>query len=39
MVFSSYVFLFYFLPLTLLFYYAAPRRARQMVLTIFSFLF
>jgi len=39
MVFSSYLFLFYFLPVTLLLYYAAPRRARQLVLTILSFIF
>lgn len=39
MVFSSYIFIFYFLPATLLLYYAAPRRARQLVLTILSFVF
>ncbi len=39
MVFSSYLFLFYFLPLALLFYYAAPMRARHLVLTIFSYVF
>jgi alginate O-acetyltransferase complex protein AlgI len=39
MVFSSYLFLFYFLPLALLFYYAGPRRARHLVLTILSYVF
>ncbi len=39
MVFSSYLFLFYFLPLALLFYYAAPGRARHLVLTVLSYLF
>ena len=38
MVFSSYLFLFYFLPLALLLYYAA-RRARHLVLTIVSYVF
>jgi alginate O-acetyltransferase complex protein AlgI len=39
MVFSSSLFLFYFLPLSLLFYYAAPRRAKHLVLTILSYVF
>ena len=39
MVFSSYLFLFYFLPLALLLYYAAPRRAQHLVLTAFSYVF
>src|SRR5918992_2068642 len=39
MVFSSYLFLFYFLPLALLLYYAAPRRAQHLVLTILSYVF
>jgi alginate O-acetyltransferase complex protein AlgI len=39
MVFSSYLFLFYFLPLALLLYYTAPRRARHLVLTILSYVF
>jgi alginate O-acetyltransferase complex protein AlgI len=39
MVFSSYLFLFYFLPLALLLYYAAPRRAKHLVLTAFSYVF
>ena len=34
MVFSSYLFLFYFLPVALLLYYAAPRRAQHLVLTV-----
>jgi alginate O-acetyltransferase complex protein AlgI len=39
MVFSSYLFLFYFLPLALLLYYAAPRRGRHLVLTACSYVF
>ena len=39
MVFSSYLFLFYFLPLALLLYYAAPTRARHLILTLLSYLF
>jgi alginate O-acetyltransferase complex protein AlgI len=39
MVFSSYLFLFYFLPLSLLLYYAAPRRLRHLVLAILSYVF
>jgi alginate O-acetyltransferase complex protein AlgI len=39
MVFSSYLFLFYFLPLALLLYYAAPRRAQHVVLTALSYVF
>jgi alginate O-acetyltransferase complex protein AlgI len=39
MVFSSYLFLFYFLPLVLACYHAAPVRARHLVLTIFSYVF
>ena len=39
MVFSSQVFVFYFLPLTLLLYYATPRRGRHFVLTLLSYLF
>src|SRR5688500_10170263 len=39
MVFSSYLFLFYFLPLTLLLYYTAPPRARHLILTLLSYLF
>ncbi len=39
MVFSSYLFLFGFLPLALLLYFAAPRRGRNLVLTVLSYLF
>jgi alginate O-acetyltransferase complex protein AlgI len=39
MVFSSYLFLFYFLPLALLLYHAGPRRARHLALTAASYLF
>ena len=39
MVFSSQVFVFYFLPITLLLYYAAPWRGRHLVLTLVSYLF
>jgi alginate O-acetyltransferase complex protein AlgI len=39
MVFSSYLFLFYFLPLALLLYYAAPRRLKHLFLTALSYLF
>ena len=39
MVFSSQVFVFYFLPLTLLLYYAIPWRGRHLVLTLLSYLF
>lgn len=39
MVFSSYLFLFYFLPAALLLYYAVPRRAKHLVLTGLSYAF
>ena len=40
MVFSSHLFLFYFLPLTLMLYYAAPgRRAKHVLLTCLSYFF
>jgi alginate O-acetyltransferase complex protein AlgI len=39
LVFSSYLFLFYFLPLALLLYYAAPRRLQHAVLTALSYFF
>lgn len=39
MVFSSVVFLFRFLPLVLLFYFAAPKCARNFILFVFSLLF
>jgi alginate O-acetyltransferase complex protein AlgI len=38
-VFSSHIFVYYFLPLALLLYYCAPRRARLGVLTLLSYLF
>ena len=39
MVFSSYVFLLYFLPLTLFMYYASPLRLRHLVLMLLSYTF
>lgn len=39
MVFSSHIFLFWFLPLALLLYYAAPRGGRSLVLTLLSYVF
>src|SRR6266850_984186 len=39
MVFSSYLFLFWFLPAALLLYYTAPHRARHLILTLVSFVF
>jgi len=39
MVFSSYLFLFYLLPLALVVYYAVPRRAKQLVLVLLSYIF
>lgn len=39
MVFSSHIFLFYFLPASLLLYYCMPRRGRNVVLTAISYLF
>ncbi len=39
MVFSSYLFLFYFLPLALLLYYAVPRVGKHLVLTGLSYVF
>jgi len=39
MVFSSHLFLFYFLPLFLAAYYLLPRRARNLFLTLASYLF
>src|SRR3954463_16163055 len=39
MVFSTHVFLFYFLPLVLLLYYAAPFRARTLLLAVSSYVF
>jgi alginate O-acetyltransferase complex protein AlgI len=39
MVFSSYLFLFFFLPAVLAGYYLAPRKWKHTVLTLFSYLF
>ncbi len=39
MVFSSHIFLFYFLPLALLAYYASPRVLKHMTLTLVSYIF
>jgi hypothetical protein len=39
LVFSSYLFLFYFLPVALLLYYAAPRRLKHLILTALSYVF
>lgn len=39
MVFSSHIFIFYFLPLALLLYYASPRVLRSLVLTLVSYVF
>jgi len=39
MVFSSYLFVFYFLPAVLLAYFAAPTKARNLVLTLLSYFF
>ena len=39
MVFSSIIFLFYFLPITLIIYYIVPNKAKNLVLLLFSLLF
>ena len=39
MVFSSHLFLFYFLPCALALYYAAPRRLKHLALTCLSYFF
>ncbi|KJS03578.1 MAG: hypothetical protein VR65_01065 [Desulfobulbaceae bacterium BRH_c16a] len=39
MVFSSHIFLFYFLPLSLLFYYCMPKRGKNVLLTAVSYIF
>lgn len=39
MVFSSYLFLFFFLPMVLVCYYASPRKWKHLVLTLFSYVF
>ena len=39
MVFSSHIFLFYFLPVSLLLYYSMPRRLQNFALTCISYIF
>ena len=39
MVFSSHVFIFYFLPLALGVYYLLPHRGRNLSLTLLSYVF
>ena len=39
MVFSSHIFIFYFLPLSLLLYYASPRALKHLMLTLVSYVF
>lgn len=39
MVFSSHIFIFYFLPAVLLAYYISPRRWKHFILTVFSYFF
>ncbi|TKB12406.1 MBOAT family protein [Desulforhopalus sp. IMCC35007] len=39
MVFSSHIFLFYFLPASLLLYYSMPKRAKNVLLTCVSYIF
>ena len=39
MVFSSLLFIFYFLPVALLLYYVSPRRVRNLILTAVSYVF
>ena len=39
MVFSSHLFIFYFLPLSLALYYLMPRRGQHLLLTLVSYLF
>jgi len=39
MVFSSHIFLYYFLPIALLLYYLSPLRWRQMVVALLSYVF
>ena len=39
MVFSSYLFIFIFLPLALLIYYASPGKWKHLSLTIMSYIF
>ena len=39
MVFSSHIFIFYFLPVTLLLYYLVPRRGQHLLLILLSYVF
>ena len=39
MVFSSYIFIFYFLPAVLAVYYLSPRRLKHLGLAVFSYWF
>jgi alginate O-acetyltransferase complex protein AlgI len=39
MVFSSHLFIFYFLPLALGIYYILPRRGKHLALTLLSYVF
>ena len=39
MVFSSYIFAFFFLPLVLVVYYISPKNFKHLTLTIFSYIF
>jgi alginate O-acetyltransferase complex protein AlgI len=39
MVFSSHIFVFYFLPLALLLYYTVPRRGQHVILILLSYVF
>ena len=39
MLFSSIEFIFFFLPLSLIFYFAAPQKARNVILLVFSLVF
>ncbi|MFP6904536.1 MAG: hypothetical protein VCG02_04900 [Verrucomicrobiota bacterium] len=39
MVFSSHLFIFYFLPAALILYYAVPRTCKHLVLTLLSYWF
>lgn len=39
MVFSSILFIFFFLPITLLIYYSMPRRGKHLALTLLSYVF
>ena len=39
MVFSSHLFVFYFLPVALAIYYTSPRRTKHLLLTLLSYVF